>query len=409
MKTWLLVVGLSGWLAAEEMRKLEVVTNYPAELSWRFPSQSLYTRCPVTPALRNQVEVPKGAVRLRADSPGWLRNFSEERELNPASEVETFTLLPSYRWERILPLTLLLVALVIWQLRKLQRQQFRQALQDQEPLIRSDGAIPNRVLNGYRLTRVLGAGAMGVVYLGETKRGERCAIKVPLPTFLSDPDFAPRFQRELETGLKLQHPRIARLLGFPTGSEPYLLMEYVEGVSLDRVTPGPLPQELPRCWQWCDQILEALIFVHDSDVIHRDLKPANIMVLPDQSLKLMDFGIAHTPNRTRLTATGSILGTPVFMAPEQVQGAPCDPSIDVYALGVILYERLAGKLPFPTDCMELLSYKLGGPLPSLKNTVVGIPPGWSDFIDALAAPNPQNRPTAREAREWLKRLPANVE
>lgn len=389
-------------------RKLTVLTDRTARLAYRNDEMAAYVECAIPRAdLRNEIEVPSGSVSLRAEHKGWLVAYSGVREVGPLEErpvVIEMTAGP--RWETIVPL-LLGVGVIFGALWRRQHQrETEEALHAQEPLIRSDGQIPNRTLGGYRLKSLLGTGAMGVVYLAENSSGSRCAIKVPVHTFLTDPDFAPRFQRELELGLKLQHPRIVRLLALPVGTEPYLMMEFVAGKTLDSEPILPLAQELPRCWHWCDQILEGLTFVHSCGIIHRDLKPANLMVQENGELKLMDFGVAHSSERTRLTATGSVLGTPIYMAPEQVQGEPCDPSIDLYALGLVLYERLSGApLPFPSDFLEMLRVKLSQPLPSLKGKVPGLPDAWAEFLEALVSLKATDRPGAAQAREWLHRLP----
>ncbi|MBN9414235.1 MAG: serine/threonine protein kinase [Candidatus Eremiobacteraeota bacterium] len=394
---------------ADDLRPVDVITPYPAQISYRLGGNDVYTDCGVEhPGLRNRIQLPREKqLFVRAEELHLFWKRSGEEALPDGNEDNLkVPMKPEPRWEQILPVCLTPLLLLAWWWKKRRDRQQDQALADQEPLIRSDGQVPRRSLGGYRLRSILGTGAMGVVYLAENPQGARCAIKVPVHNFLTDPDFAPRFKRELELGLVLQHPRIVRLLALPVGSEPYLMMEFVPGRTLDSVPPLPLGEELPRCWDWCDQLLDGLIFVHSQGIIHRDIKPANIMIDEKDEAKLMDFGVAHTSERTRLTATGSVLGTPVFMAPEQVQGVPCDPSIDIYALGLVLYERLTGRrLPFPEDFLELLRVKLSQPLPSLKGKLPGLPDAWADFLDALGATSPQNRPSAVQAREWLHRLP----
>lgn len=396
---------------AEDLRTVGVDTGAPAQLSYRIEGHSQYILyAPDSPGPSYTLSLPKEKLSVKAEELHWFWMRSGKVELSElASGTFHIEMAATPRWERIFAASLALLGAFGWWYKKRRDRLTDKALADQEPLIRSDGKIPRRSLGGYRLRSILGSGAMGVVYLAENTEGSRCAIKVPVHNFITDPDFAPRFQRELELGLLLQHPRIVRLLAVPVGSEPYLMMEFVPGKTLDSEPSLPLVQELPRCWTWCDQLLDALTFVHSKGIIHRDLKPANIMVGENGELKLMDFGVAHTAERTRLTATGSVLGTPIFMAPEQVQGVPCDPSIDIYALGLVLYERLTGKrLPFPEDFMELLHAKLSRPLPSLKGQLAGLPDEWADFLDALGSVHPQKRPTAQQARDWLQRLPKKI-
>ncbi len=389
---------------ADDTRHLTVTTNRPARVYYHSDADvasGFQLLSEPEAGLRHELQVPPQNGLIKAvDDRNWFVSYSATRPVG-LTDVVSLTLEPNLRWEVISPLMLGL-GLTLGGLWKVRRDKLiRQAVEDQEPLIRSDGQVPQRKVAGYRLHSILGRGAMGVVYLAENEAGFRCAIKVPMPNLAGNPDFAQRFDRELQLGMQLQHPRVVRLLGLPVGPEPYMMMEFVEGKTLDAEARLDLPQELERCARWADQVLEALDYIHGEGIIHRDLKPANLMVQANGDIKLMDFGIAHTAERTRLTATGNVLGTPTFMAPEQLQGSPCDASIDIYALGLILYERLAGELPYPADFMELLREKLRGPLPTLQGR---IPEGWAHFLDRLSARNPKDRPSARQARELLGAL-----
>ncbi|MBS2035899.1 serine/threonine protein kinase [bacterium] len=276
---------------------------------------------------------------------------------------------------------------------------------NQEPLIRPDGKVPKRKVGNYRLTSILGTGGMGVVYQAEDDQGHQVAVKVPAPHLVSQDDFHRRFLREIELGLKLHHHRVVKVLEMPLGDELYVVMEYVQGTPLDKVPLQPWSIEWKRCLEWAAQTLEALVYIHAQGVIHRDLKPSNLMVLTDNSIKLMDFGIAHKIHGTRLTGTDSIMGTPVYMAPEQLQGAEIDPRADLFSLGLILYERLKPGLPYSDDLIETLRQKLSQPMTSLRLTNPNFPSAFDEFIMTLLALNPDARfPDAGAALAALKPL-----
>ena len=203
-------------------------------------------------------------------------------------------------------------------------------------------------LGPYRIIRRLGRGGMGAVYEGvHVETGESAAIKTLSETLLEEPDFRARFELEIETLRKLNHPNIVRLLGF--GEENgvlFYVMELVRGPSLD--------QELKagRKFTWREvahigiQVCHALKHAHDRGIIHRDLKPANLLRAEDGTIKLSDFGIARLFGAPSHTGVGSVLGTIEYMAPEQAEAQPIGPKADLYSLGAVLYALLVGRPPF---------------------------------------------------------------
>src|SRR6266704_2435498 len=212
-------------------------------------------------------------------------------------------------------------------------------------------ALLDQDFGPYRMKRVLGEGGMGVVYLAErADLGSVAAIKILLDAWLS-PDRRERFASEQRTLAQLNHPSIARLYDadtLPDGT-PWFAMEYVEGVPLTEYCSrrqSPIEERLKLVRSVC----EAVQYAHSHAVIHRDLKPSNILVQPDGMVKLLDFGIAKqldprdTPQDQ--TRTGLSLMTPAYAAPEQIRGEYVGIYTDVYALGVMLYELLTGRLPF---------------------------------------------------------------
>lgn len=203
----------------------------------------------------------------------------------------------------------------------------------------------------YRITKLLGEGGMGVVYLAEREDlGTQVAIKVLRDAWLS-PSRRERFVSEQRTLAQLNHPSIARLYDAATmdNGTPYFVMEYVEGVPLTQYCRDKRCsiEERLRLFQ---SVCEAVQHAHGNAVIHRDLKPSNILVKNDGTIRLLDFGIAKQLEsmdlRVDQTMTGLRLMTPAYAAPEQVRGGRIGISTDVYSLGIILYELLSGELPF---------------------------------------------------------------
>ena len=203
----------------------------------------------------------------------------------------------------------------------------------------------------YQIIDVLGAGGMGKVFKVRNTISDRVeAMKVLLPDLTGEPELADRFLREIKVLASLDHPNIAGLrTALRLDNQLLMIMELVEGVSLDqRLREGPLPvKEAASC---IGQVLVALAYAHRQGVVHRDIKPANMMLTPDGTVKLMDFGIAKGAGDRKLTMTGTTMGSLYYMSPEQIRGlSVLDARSDLYSVGVSLYELVTGKRPFDGD------------------------------------------------------------
>lgn len=218
-----------------------------------------------------------------------------------------------------------------------------------------------RSIGRYRIEALLGTGAMGEVYRAHDPAIDRLvAIKVVRPELVAGSGGAQlleRFRREARAAGRRFHPNIVAIWDFgDDNGTPFLVMELVEGQSLDQLikSTGPLAQE--RCVAIITQVLSALGFAHASGIVHRDIKPSNIMVLPGDQVKVADFGIARL-EASEFTIVGDLLGTPAYMAPEQLSGGPIDHRTDLFATGVILFEMLTGVKPFRGKSItEIMSF-----------------------------------------------------
>src|SRR5207253_1566071 len=243
------------------------------------------------------------------------------------------------------------------------------------PLVGHVGAV----LDGkYRLDAFLSHGGMGAVYRAtHVMLGKTVAVKLINPELVTSPEIVRRFQREARAANALNHPNIVSVydLGQTSDGTLYIAMEFVNGPSLKSVIERGGPVAPPRTILLLRQVASALSVAHRHNIVHRDLKPHNIMLATAEDgqevASMMDFGIAKTfDEATQLTMTGYALGTPQYMAPEQAEGRPVDARSDLYALGVILYEMLAGDVPFNDVSAPAILIKQikDVPLPpSLKN------------------------------------------
>lgn len=205
-------------------------------------------------------------------------------------------------------------------------------------------------LGDYRITGVLGAGGMGAVYKVQHLISDRTeALKVLLPDLQGNPELAERFLREIRLQAALSHPAIAALHNaFRLENQLLMVMEYVEGESLDAF----LRRERLELWAAVEMtlsVLEALSYAHSRGIIHRDIKPANVMLTSQNTVKLMDFGIARLSKDHHITQTGMALGSLYYMSPEQVRGTEVDARSDLYSMGVLLYEMATGERPIRGD------------------------------------------------------------
>jgi len=207
------------------------------------------------------------------------------------------------------------------------------------------------VIGDYQVAGILGAGGMGQVYKVRNMISDRVeALKILLPNLEADPELADRFLREIKVQASLDHPNIAALhTAQRVGNQLLMFMEFVEGESLESLLQrGPLPAAYGV--NYIGQVAAALAYAHARGVIHRDIKPANMMLTPDGTVKLMDFGIAKAAADRRLTQTGHTVGSLYYMSPEQINGGQnVDARSDLYSLGVALYEVVTGRRPFQGD------------------------------------------------------------
>jgi eukaryotic-like serine/threonine-protein kinase len=202
----------------------------------------------------------------------------------------------------------------------------------------------------YRVVGRLGVGGMATVYLAEdSSLGRKVALKVMAERYAEDGEFVERFRREAQAAARLNHPNIIAVYdrGEAEG-RPYIAMEYLQGRTLKQLIQkdGPLPPE--RAIAMAMQVLAGLRYAHEHGVVHRDVKPHNVLVGDDGRIKVTDFGIAHAGD-PQMTEVGSIVGTAQYLSPEQARGRAVGPQTDIYSLGVVLYEMLAGRVPFEGD------------------------------------------------------------
>jgi serine/threonine-protein kinase len=236
------------------------------------------------------------------------------------------------------------------------------------------------------------------------------AVKVLFPEFATDPSFVARFRREAQAAANLSHPNIVSVYDWGEQSGTYfIVMEYVEGRSLADVIRSEGPLHPQRAAEIATDIAAALGFAHRNGVVHRDVKPGNVLLSPSGQVKVADFGIARAMGagaEENLTQTGAVMGTATYFSPEQAQGLPLDPRSDLYALGIVLYEMVAGRPPFQGDSPVAIAYKhVQEPPVSPRRINPDVPAPLEAIILTLLAKDPAHRyASAEELRADLRRF-----
>ena len=203
----------------------------------------------------------------------------------------------------------------------------------------------------YEIVEILGEGGMAFVYKARDKQLQRdVAIKTLKPNYVNQEKFVDRFRREAQTAANLNHPNIVQIFDWGIEDEPYFVMEYIEGNTLTSIISGNRTVGLNDILYIGSQVANGLKEAHKHGLVHRDIKPGNIMITPDGKVKVTDFGIVSLQNEeSDITKTGAVLGTASYISPEQAQGKPVSFESDLYSLGTVLYELIAGKPPFTGD------------------------------------------------------------
>jgi predicted Ser/Thr protein kinase len=251
-------------------------------------------------------------------------------------------------------------------------------------------------IGGYRLTGRLGAGGMGVVYLGAAEDGSLVAVKVLRPELADDPEFRRRFQREVSVLTQVKGVCTVRVIEADTESaRPFMVTEFIDGPSLAEYVDkyGPLGADM--LYGLATGLAEALTVIHSAGIVHRDLKPSNV-ILAEDGPKVIDFGIAQTLDATAVTKTGMMVGSAGFMAPEQVLGKPGPPA-DVFVWGVTIAYAATGESPFGGGPTEAVLYRV------LHNEadVSAVPESIRPLVAAALAKDQQDRPTAQQLLDRL--------
>lgn len=265
----------------------------------------------------------------------------------------------------------------------------------------------------YEVTSVMGQGAMGTVYKAVDPLIERVVAIKTINLELSRDEraeFEERFYREAKSAGRLNHPNIVTIYDVgETEEAAYIAMEYLEGESLREMLDSGVVLPIQRICSIAAQVASALDYAHENGVVHRDIKPANIMISRNRDVKLMDFGIALIPTGSR-TQAGTVLGSPKYMAPEQVTGKATDGRADIFSLGAVLYEMLTGSTPFNGDNLTAIMYKILNDPPEMPSALNARVPRELDRIIAKAlAKRPEDRyQTAKEFAKDLKHYEAQV-
>jgi tetratricopeptide (TPR) repeat protein len=260
-------------------------------------------------------------------------------------------------------------------------------------------------ISHYRIVRRIARGGMGEVYEAVDLDLDRTvALKFIAPELTARPESLRRFEQEARSAAALNHPHIATVYAFDrTTDRPLLAMELLTGETLrNRLESGPV--SLPEALAWARDAASALAHAHHRSVIHRDVKPENLMFDEHGRIKVTDFGLAKAAAGSGLTMTGATLGTAGYMAPEAVEEGSFAPA-DVFALGVVLYEMISGRLPFEGDSPLAILYKIANETPApLRDSNPEVPDDVQALVNRVLAKKPQERPSAEEAWRELTRL-----
>ena len=259
----------------------------------------------------------------------------------------------------------------------------------------------------YRVGHRLGIGGMSSVHLAVDRRLERqVAIKLLAEHLAEDPAFVSRFQREAQAAARLVHPNIVQV--FDSGRDEqtgqyFIVMEYIEGASCAEILRDEGWMEVHEALSIIEQACEGLDYAHRHGVVHRDVKPGNLLRSLDGLLKLADFGIAKATEQSSITQVGSVLGTAAYLAPEQARGEDAGPPADLYALGVVAYQLISGRLPYEaTSLTELALKQQRERPPMLDSLVAAVSPELADAVAIALALEPSERyASGREMRRAL--------
>ncbi|MER5913054.1 protein kinase [Streptomyces sp. NPDC001982] len=259
-----------------------------------------------------------------------------------------------------------------------------------------------RVVGSFRLHRRLGAGGMGVVYLGSDKKGQRVALKVIRPDLAEDQEFRSRFAREVSAARRIRGGCTARLVAADLDADrPWFATQYVPGPSLHDKVADEGPLAAAEAAAVGAALSEGLVAVHEAGVVHRDLKPSNILLSP-KGPRIIDFGIAWATGASTLTHVGTAVGSPGFLAPEQVRGAAVTPATDVFSLGATLAYASTGDSPFGHGSSEVMLYRVVHEEPQLH----GVPDALAPLVRACLAKDPEERPSTLQLSLRLKEIAA---
>ena len=263
----------------------------------------------------------------------------------------------------------------------------------------------------YQIHKRIGRGGMADVFSARDLLLDRqVAIKVLFPEFATDANFVERFRREAQSAASLSHPNIVSVYDWGKYEGTYFIaMEEVQGRTLAEILSTNKQLTAKQAAEIASEVAAALGFAHDNHVAHRDIKPANILIGSNGQVKVADFGIAramNAPTEANLTQVGSVMGTATYFSPEQAQGAQPDPRSDLYSLGIVMYEMVAGRPPFTGENPVSIAYKQVHDAPQpLVQIVADVPRSYEAIVAKLLAKDPAMRyPTAGALRDDLRRF-----
>jgi eukaryotic-like serine/threonine-protein kinase len=264
---------------------------------------------------------------------------------------------------------------------------------------------PGDILDHYRLDSVVAHSGMATLFRATDLRDARTvAVKVPHPDMESDPVLLERFRREEEIGRMIDHPGIVKTLDSEQRSSLYMVIEWVEGRSLRALLNEERPLPIDRAVAIILSLCDALDAMHKRGIVHRDLKPENVVLTGDDGqVKIIDFGIARLEDARRITHAGAspMLGTPDYISPEQVQGKRGDQRSDIYALGIMFYEMLTGRVPFSgPNPLAVMNDRLVIDPPSPRALNPQITPELEEIIYRALERNPRHRYATASDMEW---------